>query len=269
MLTPTRSRLKGALFGVAATFVLGCGQGIFDHSRVSDDAGEAADLEPAPLAGQEAGPLVDPDVGAMAGPEAGSVAGPEAGRPEGSDAYAYADAGPDAPADVDSDAGNCQTWDVSPNGAVLTLGDATFTIGAGTFQSPVQVTLCKRLTIDYAGAYGPVFEIEVRSTGLFRKDAQLRLKTPGPPILPNQANLVLGTLDPSLALANQQWVWVSDSSLNADQTSVTGSVTGFGNASVLDYAVVLRCTDQSECRSGEACNAGVCQQCPTVSGCAH
>jgi hypothetical protein len=204
------------------------------------------------------------------GPEAGTLAGPEAGRPEGPDAYAYTDAGPDAPAaaDADSDAGNSQSWDVGPNGLVLTFGDATLTIGAGTFQSQVQVTLRKRLFIDYAGAYGPVFEIEVPAAGLFRKVPKLTLKTPGPPILPNQANLVLGTLDPNLSLANQQWVWVSDSSLSADQMSVTGSVTGLGNASLLDYAVVLRCADQSECRSGEGCNAGVCQQCPTVSGCA-
>ncbi|HEY5282193.1 MAG TPA: hypothetical protein VIM14_05335 [Polyangia bacterium] len=261
MPTPSRSRLTDALFGVAAMFVMGCGQGIFDHPRVSDDAGETSDAEQAPLTGPEAGPPDDPDLGA--------TAGPEAGRPEGSDAYAYTDAGPDVPAaaDADPDAGNSQSWDVGPNGAVLTFGDATLTIGAGTFQSPVQVTLRKRLAIGYAGAYGTVFEIEVPSAGLFRKDAKLTLKTPQPTIA-SQANLVLGTLDPNLSLANQQWVWVSDSILSADQTSVTGSVTGFGNASVLDYAVVLRCADQSVCRSGEGCNAGVCQQCPTVSGCA-
>ena len=263
MLPPTRFRLTDALLGVTATLMLACGQGLFDRASVSGDAGEAMDFEPGPPAGAEAGPPTAPD----AAPDAGSPSGPDAGPPSGPDAYA--DAGPDAPAEADPDAGISQISQiVDENGAVLTLDEATLTIGAGTFQRSTQVTLRKRITIDYAGAYGPVFEISVTSAGLFRKDAKLTLKTPDPSIGANQANLVLGTLDPSLSPAKQQWVWVSDSILSPDQTSVTGSVTGFGNASVLDYAVVLRCTDQSECRSGEACNAGVCQQCPTVSGCA-
>ncbi len=252
MLTLIRSRLTDVLFGVAATFVLGCGQGLFDRASVLGDAGEEADFEAGSSAGLDAGPPAGSDAGPPAGPEAG----PDARK----------DAGPDAAADVDPDAGPISQL-VDLNGAVLTLGEATLTIGSGTFRDPTQVTLRKLLSIEYAGAYGPVFEISVPSAGLFRAVAKLTLKTPVPPI-GAQANLVLGTLDPSLSLADKQWIWVTDSSLSPDQTSVTGSVTGFGNASVLDFAVILRCAQTADCRSHEACNAGVCQQCPTSSVCA-
>ena len=215
------------------------------------------DVDPGPPPGSEAGPPTDPD----AGPDASRDASTDAGTDAGSDA------GADAHADVVPDAGFPSIKQtVDQKAAELTLDGATLTIGAGTFRGSTLVTLLELPGIDHAGAYGPVFEISVPSAGLFQQVAKLTL--PVPSIGANQANLVLGAFDPSLPLAAQLWNPVSDSTLSSDQTSVTGSVTGFGNASALQYAVVLRCTLTSQCRSGEACNSGACQQCPTSSVCA-
>jgi hypothetical protein len=251
MLPPTRSRLPLALLGVA-TLVLGCGQGLFDRGRLPRDAGQTVDLESEPPMGSEAGIPVGPDAGTDTGSDTAADAEP--------------DSGPDICADASpTDAGiNPISRVVDENGAELFLDEARLTIGPGTFREPTLVTLCKILVIDHTGAYGPVFEISVPAPGLFRQVAKLTLQVPF--IGANQAVLALGTLDPGLSLAAQQWVPVSDSTLSPDQTSVTGSVTGFGNANVLQYGAVVRCPP-TVCPSGQACNAGACQQCPTGSVC--
>ena len=216
----------------------------------------AVDLDSVPAAG--------PDTVPTAGPDTGPAAGPDTGPDPGSDAVS------DVAADDGPDAGITQSSKtVGPNGGDLILDGATLTIGRGTFQNPTQVILREYPKIDYAGAYGPVFEISVPAAGLFRQVATLTLPAPSPSIGANQANLVLGALDPSRLPADQQWVAVSDSSLSLEQTSVTGSVSDFGNASVFEYAVVLGCTLTAQCRTGEACNASACQQCPTSSQCAQ
>jgi hypothetical protein len=223
----------------------------------------------------DASPVVDAEPEPPTGSEAGLPAGPEAG-PDGfgfADAVADgtpgpdADGGPEVRADaVVTDAGvNPVSRVVDDNGADIYLDEAKLSIGPGTFREPTLVILRKFLSVDHVGAYGAVFEISVPSPGLFRQDAKLTLQVP--PIGANQPNLVLGTLDPGLSLAAQQWVPVSLSALSPDQTSVTGSVTGFGNASILQYGAVVRCPS-TVCPSGQACNAGACQQCPTGSSCA-
>jgi hypothetical protein len=148
----------------------------------------------------------------------------------------------------------------------MSLDQATLVIGPGTFRDPTPVCLRELPTIAHTGAYGPVFVVSVPSSGLFHQDAKLTLQVPS--IGANQANLVLGALDPSRSAPDQQWYPAQYSTLSPDQTSITGSVTGLNTASVYRYAVVLQCSLTAQCRSGEACNSQVCQQCPTSSVCA-
>jgi hypothetical protein len=261
---PTRCSLTTALFGVLALFAQGCGQGIYSHMAVADDAGQPPDSDWDPLTGTEAGistdPDADPDVGPDAGPDAGADAGP----------YVGVDADPNGGIDL-GDGGVFTQKVVGNAGADLILDGATLHIGPGTIPqgSSVLVTLRELPSIDHKGAYGPVFEISVPSAGLFRQAPTLTLPLPlSPSIGTNQQYLALGMLDPSQSAAIQQWVPVSDSRQSADQTSVTGSVTAFGNASVLDYSLVVNCTTPGiQCRAHEACNGGACQQCPTGSQC--
>jgi hypothetical protein len=175
------------------------------------------------------------------------------------------DLGTDGRADAGPDSCGI-TKIVDESGAEMSLDQATLIIGPGTFRDPTPVCLRELPTIAHTGAYGPVFEVSVPSSGLFHQDAKLTLQVPS--IGANQANLVLGALDPSRSAPDQQWYPAQYSILSPDQTSITGSVTGLNTASVYRYAVVLQCSLTAQCRSGEACNSQVCQQCPTSSVCA-
>jgi hypothetical protein len=252
MLSPTRRNPTAALFGALLLLAQGCGQGIFDHTIVSADAGDLLNSDGESPAVSETGIPANSDTGPELGPNATSDAG--------------LDAIPDARTDSGPDGSAIQKI-VDDTGAELILDEARLTIGPGTFQTPTLVTLRKLASIDHSGARGPVFEIAVPGIGLFRQVAKLTLQVQS--IGANQQYLALGWLDPSQSVAVQQWVPASDSRLSADQTSVTGSVTGFGSASVLQYSAVVSCTTPGvvQCQSGEACNAGACQQCPTGGVC--
>ena len=268
MLCPTRCRLTAVLFGAMFLLAQGCGQGIFDHAVLSEDAGEPEDADLAPPMGLDAGIPSDPDAALDAAPEAGQDTVPDtvpdAGRDVGREVSEVA--GPDGRTNLSPDGGVTQKI-VDDSGDELILDEAKLTIGPGTFQNATLVTLRKIASIDHSGAWGPVFEISVSGVGLFRQVAKLTLQVPF--IGANQQYLALGMLDPSVSVAVQQWVPASDSRLSLDQTSVTGSVTGFGTTSVLQYSAVVNCTTPGVvlCQAGEACNAGACQQCPTGSTC--
>jgi hypothetical protein len=299
-LGPPRSVLLGAVLCAAGVFAPGCGQGLF--GRATGDAGDVADVLP------DADPTSDADTGGPTDADADAGADAEAeARTDGpsdpvlhsdptsngdatSDAIERRDADPRPDADPTSDvvltpdsgsdlardlipdtvsnedSGDSVSKTVDKTGADISLGEARLIIYGGTFPTPVKVSMRRIPSVPYAGAWGPVFEISVPSAGLFRQDAKLVLQVQ--PIGANQPNLVLGSLDPNVQFVDQQWIWVSDSSISADQTQVSGSVSGFGVANVLQYAAVVRCTQTATCPSGQACNSAVCQQCPTSSPCA-
>lgn len=154
---------------------------------------------------------------------------------------------------------------VDRNGADIYLDEAHLTIGPGSFQKPTTVTMQRLAAIPHSGAWGPVFQLSVPAPGLVREDLTLALQVQD--IGANQPNLTLGFLVPSLPLDQQQWQVVSGGSLSADETSVSGPVTGFGNSSVLQYAAVIGCPPTTTCPPTQACNSGACQQCPTGSSC--
>lgn len=228
-----------ALSGAVGLAMPGCGRGLFTEYATPADAGtETSDTLPAPA---DDGPSPVPGSDAVPVPDADAL-----------------------PPDL---VGNQVSQKVDQNGATLQLDGAVLVIGPGTFAAPTLVTLREVGTIDYAGAYGSVFEIRVPDPNLVHQDFKLTLPTPalGPP---NQANLVIGKLDPSNSLDKQQWIAVSGSSLNSDQTSATVQISDLAHFAVFQYAIVLGCNTTSVCRSGEACNSGACQQCPTSSVCA-
>jgi hypothetical protein len=268
----------------------GCGQGLFggvvvDASAPADaisDAISDAGSDLLPDAGSDLLSDERSDLPSDAGSDADAVWPPDAVWLP--DAGVPSDAGADRGRRSDTDGASDAAWDgvsdtgggeasndqtsktVDRNGDDIYLAEAHLIIGPGTFINPTLVTLRRIPSITYAGAWGPVFEISVPAPALLRQDAKLVLQVQD--IGANQPNLALGSFDPGRAPVDQQWVPVSDSGLNPEQTEVSGPVTAFGNASVVLYAAVVRCTQTPSCPSGQACNAGACQQCPTSSPCA-
>jgi hypothetical protein len=157
------------------------------------------------------------------------------------------------------------TQTVDNNGAELYLDGAHLSMPPGVFRFPTQVTIEIIPSIEHAGAYGPVFQISLPAPSLIRQVPTLTLSVPS--IGANQPSVVLGVLDPSLPRDAQQWTPAQNSVLSADQQSVSGLVTAFGNASLVYYAVVVGCPPVTTCPSGQSCNSGTCQQCPTSSPC--
>jgi hypothetical protein len=157
------------------------------------------------------------------------------------------------------------TKTITSDGGVLVLGQARLVMGPGTFAAPTEVTLRRIPAIAHAGAYGPVFQVDVPSSNVFRQDATFELQVPS--IGANQPSLALGALDPTLSLDVQQWVPVFGSGLDASQSLLTGSIPGLSTMTTIQLGAVVSCPPTTACPAGQACNSGACQVCPTGSPC--
>lgn len=261
MSLPTRSPLIAALLGALAMLGLGCGKGLFDIAAVLTDGGAGLDTD---VSGDAS--LTGPTDDTAKTSDDATKPPDDTVPPFGDDAVRPAD---DAGKPPELDGGQVvlgeTTKDIGSGGGTIQLGTATLTIGSGTFKdgTTVSVTIRELSSVDHSGAYGPVYEISVPSAKLFLNDPQLTLTTPS--VGDNQASLALAMLIPSLSPANQQWVPVYNTKLSDDETTLTGSVTGFGNASVLWLGAVIKCSTSSTCPAHQACNASACQQCPTLT----
>jgi len=254
-----------ALLAAAALLVLGCGKGLFDHASVVTDAAVPD-------------PDVTPDTGIVPTDDAArtpdDVARPpddapkppdDSPKPSDDSPPPPDEVRPPPPVDSSTQIIDEVTKTIGTNGGQIAIGGAVFTIGQGTFTAPTQVTIRELTGIDHSGAYGPIYEITVPAAKLFSKEGVLTLQAPN--VGDNQTNLAIAILDPGLSLSRQQWVPVYDSKLSDDETTLTGSVTGFGNTNVLLLGAVIRCPTSSPCPSHQLCNASACQQCPTLSYC--
>ena len=157
------------------------------------------------------------------------------------------------------------TKTITGDGGELVLGQARLAIGPGTFDAPTQVTLRRIPIIAHVGAYGPVFEVDVPSANDFHQDPTFELRVPS--IGANQPNLALGSLDPTLSLAFQQWVPISSSVLDASQTLLTGPIPGLSSTTTIQLGAIVTCPPTTTCPARQACNSGACQACPTSSPC--
>jgi len=157
------------------------------------------------------------------------------------------------------------TKTVGRDGDTLVLAQARLLIDPGTLDSPTPVTLRRIPTIAHAGAYGPVFELAVPGTNLFRKDPTFELLVPF--IGANQGDLALGSLNPGLSVAQQQWVPISVSQIDANLTMLTAPAQGFSTAATLDFGAVVRCPPTVPCPSGQTCSSNACQACPSSTSC--
>ncbi len=236
--------MSAALLGAALVLAPSCGKGVFDRFIAdTSDASVAEDPDTKP-GNADVGPIVGPDVGT------------------------------DLSTDADPDGTTTTEQTFDDTGGSLDFGEAHLIIGSGTFSqgTTVTVTMSQIPTISHAGAIGPVFEISVPRSGLFRQDATLTLDI-SPSVAAaagaNLPDLVLGTLDPSASAAKQSWVQVSGSTFDLNTPSVSGAVTGFGNTASLQFAAVIKCPPiTTNCPSGQNCSAGgVCNQCPTSTIC--
>jgi hypothetical protein len=225
----------------------GCGRGLIDYLRTNADTGNIS----------HDAYIQFPD--AYIQPADVNLPGPEV-LPPNRDAAPY-----DTTAPITS-----ITVPVGEAGDTLSLDGAALVIGQGTFLSQQPVTL-QITTVDHSGAIGTVFKISVPSINLVQEDPTLTLQIPQNVPTSELPNLGIGVLDPSLPLAQQQWSFLQNPKVSQDQTSVTALATGLDNTSTLDYALVLLCdsnlTTNTACPACMACNAGVCQQCPTNSPC--
>jgi hypothetical protein len=162
--------------------------------------------------------------------------------------------------------GRTQVTKIIPiDGGNVVLGQARFTIGTNTLDVPTEVILSRIPTIAHTGAYGPVFQIDVPSGSVFHQDATFELTVDS--IGANQPTLTLGSLDGSQSLAIQQWVPISGSVLNSNQTQLTGSIHRLASMTALQLGAIVKCPPTTTCPAGQACNSGACQQCPTGSTC--
>ena len=157
------------------------------------------------------------------------------------------------------------TKTVGRDGDTLVLAQARLLISPGTLASPTAVTLRRIPKVAHAGAYGPVFELSVPGRNLFLQDPTLDLMVPF--IGANQGDLALGSLNPSLSLALQQWVPISVSQIDANLTLLTAPAQGFSTADTLDFGAVVRCPPTVPCPSGQTCSSNACQACPTGTPC--
>jgi hypothetical protein len=250
--------LGSALLVAAALLAAGCGKGIFDRNMVADalDAGVTD--------GQDAsGSIPSPDVGSGTEDTAPGAAFTDAGpAPEvGKDLSPEAD--PNITATIQKSFSDAEDS--------LHLEEADLLVGTGTFPatSSVPITMSRLVAAKRLGAVGPVFDISVPRAGLFRQDATITIRiTPdvASSVGDNLSNLALGTFNPNAPTTSQQWVPVSKSTFDPTIPSVSGPVTGFGNAAELQFAAVIRCP--ATCPTGENCSAGgACNQCPTSTQC--
>jgi hypothetical protein len=241
-----RLGLAVALWGAGAGLVQGCGKGLFDRASVLADS----------AVGQGGGEGGDVDGGILPSPD---------------DAPGPTDNGPRLPPPDGDKPPDEVTQVFDANGGQVTLGAATLTIGPGSFRdsTPVQIVMRRFESIPHAGAYGPVFQISVPAPHLFRQLARLTLQVPDlGPLQSFLPSVALGTLDPSHALVDQQWIPTYDTALSSDQKTVSGSLTDFENQTVVQFAVVIGCgAGAMSCPPGLACNSSACQQCPTLSNC--
>ena len=240
--------MGAVLLGAVLVLAPGCGKGIFDRFIADTPDASAAEDPDASPGNADVGPDVEP------------IFGPDVGVGLGTDA------------DPNGTTTTEQTFD--DTGGSLDFAEAHLIIGSGTFSqgTTVEVTLSRIPTISHAGAVGPVFELSVPRSGLFRQDAMLTLDI-SPSVASaagaNLPDLVLGTLDPNASAAKQSWVQVSGSTFDPNTPSVSGAVTGFGSVASLQFAAVIKCPPiTTNCPSGQNCSAGgVCNRCPTGTVC--
>jgi len=274
------SRLSASLAAAASLLAVGCGQGLYDRlhvdrpdardaqaSETGADSGAANPAEPNAEVGRNPDLQPNPDRPNPdlqpnpdgPNPDTGGVTGPDA------DAAQSPDASPGA---------TTITQTFGDTGGSLELGEAQLTMAPGSFAkgSSVAVTMTRIPAISRAGAVGPVFEISILRSGLFRQDPTLTVAIQ-PSVAAAAGNnlqaLVLGAFDPNAALTDQHWVPVSGSTFNPNPPSVTGSVTGFGTAAVLQFAAVIKCSPGvTTCPSGQNCSiGGACNQCSASTEC--
>jgi hypothetical protein len=167
---------------------------------------------------------------------------------------------------------------IDKDGFDLKLGEATLNVKKDCLDGPALIILRRFHTYDHhPGAVGPVFEIEIPTFDTFKQDPRIVIET-----LPTTAiskSSFIGFLVPGVD--NEQWVPDSVDSTKADPPcsppDICGPVQLLGfpqpdssaasQASRLDYAIVKKCQDISECGLNQACSASACQECATSGPC--
>jgi len=143
----------------------------------------------------------------------------------------------------------------------------------GCLASEAEIKLTWHRTIAHAGALSSVYDLEVPEPYTFQKDPWLTISTTSK--IASESHNVIGFMVPGKGL----WIPETyptdtrcpDSTICGPVQSQTFQHADTGNPSVtttnvLRLAVVTRCSQDTQCPSGQSCKvANACQQCPENS----
>jgi hypothetical protein len=164
---------------------------------------------------------------------------------------------------------------IDSEGFDLKLGEATLNVGMGCLEQPALIILRRFHSYDHhLGAVGPVFEIEIPAPDTFKCDPRIVIASSS--TFAKKDSPVIGFLVPGGT--NEQWV--PDSTLaNPPCTApiICGPVqnqsfTNPGSGSLsptnrLEFAIVRKCGQTTDCGPSQACTSGACQQCQLNGEC--
>lgn len=167
------------------------------------------------------------------------------------------------------------TFDV--NGGRLQVGGGTLDLYVGTVAEPATITLRRYEEVVPSGAVGPVYEIELPTPDTLKtNDPRLSIHTTSEVLGSGKATI--GFLTP---MGNGVMMWVPTTTPARPEGAPSETVFGtvqidsfkrpgsgtFPPTNLLRMAILMRCSNRSDCGSNQACPANVCQQCIDNSDC--
>ena len=164
---------------------------------------------------------------------------------------------------------------VDAEGFDLKLGEGTLNVWKNCLASPALITLRRFHSYEHhLGAVGPVFEIEIPTSDTFMCDPRIVIGTSS--AVANNDSSVIGFLVPGGT--NEQWVPDStQANPSCTKPDICGPVqnqsfTSPGGGTLpptnrLEFAIVEKCGQTSDCGPSQACTSGACQECQTNSEC--
>jgi hypothetical protein len=162
---------------------------------------------------------------------------------------------------------------VSTSGDAIAFMGAKLEICPGCLKPdrPVAIKVTWQRAIEHTGALSSVYSVEVPAPDTFQNDPKITISTTQA-IAGNPDN-VIGFMVPGIGQ------WIPDQPPappvceQSDQVCGPVQIQGFtnpygdhlGQTTTLRFAIVTKCGPDTKCPSGQTCNSGACQQCPTLS----
>ncbi len=162
--------------------------------------------------------------------------------------------------------------DVKTGGTVALAGATLDICPEACLKESTTIIFRRFPTIPHGGALSSVFEIEIPSPDAFTNDPTISISTSK--ALASDPSSTIGFLIPGSA----KDIWVPhQASLPCDPSWVCSKVQidtftspspdiGLSSTTKLDFAIIKKCGQSSECKKGQFCTGGACQDCPGCGG---